>query len=290
MSVLSSTAVCIVEGDRVLYENYGRWHSTGVPVLWASVSKLITGAAIRSLIKQRVIQHDQPVSEILGYGSASFTIRSLVEHSSGLVRVLPEQEKDYISPYDGCTSERFDHQVGGRIPDLLSEASGYSNLGYAILARAIETVTQQPLLVALRDLVMTPLSLDGALLKSADCTPNVVSALSLRGSHLKDWTVTGPWVGAGGLTTTLTTMAAILSRSTDPGDVLDPRLPPSPWHGMAPVFNHDGALLRSGSLVLKVVGSGRIAVAHAVGGPTGTANVLAASAVKTAVRKLRRWS
>lgn len=284
MSVLSSSAVRIVVGDRVLGESYGRWHSVEIPVVWASVSKLITGAAVRALIEQRVLQVDQPVDEILGLRSASFTIGELIEHRAKLVRVLPEQEKDVAHPYEGWTSQRFDTQVGARFPDLLSDDASYSNLGYAMLARVIEVATQQSLLAAVRELVMTRLDLDGDLLMSADEVSGLAQARSLRGAPLADWNVTGPWVAAAGFATTLTTMTAVLSRGTRSGGIFDPRLSPTPWAGRSPLYGHDGALFRSGSRVLAEVAAGRIAVAHALGGPAGTANVLASSAIKTVKR------
>ncbi len=288
MSFLTSTAVFIAEGDTVARESYGRWHSPQTPVAWASVSKLLTGAAVRGLIEQGALDDDTPVRDVFGVGPGSITIRGLIEHQSGLARVLPEQEKNWVSPYAGWSSEMFDQQVVSRLSDLLRPGAGYSNLGYAVLARVIERVTQLPLLDAVRRLVFTPLDIDEGSLTTTDDNSAVAYSRSLTGAPLHDWNLSGPWIGAGGFATTLATLATIITRGTTPGNLFDPHRKPHPWAGEEPRYFHNGALLRCGSLAVVDVSSGRVAIAHALGGPTGIGNVLAESALKSAVRRAQR--
>ncbi|WGD37466.1 serine hydrolase domain-containing protein [Lysinibacter sp. HNR] len=288
MTFLTSSAVCICEGETALSQRYGRWHIPEAPVAWASVSKLLTGATARVLIDQGVVDDDTPICDLLGVAAGSITVRELIEHRSKLARVLPEQEKDFTAPYSGWTADSFDQRVISRLDSLIGLEPGYSNLGYAVLARIIERVTELPILEAVRQLVSIPSGLERDSLTNADNSSPIARAYSLRGTPVNGWEVSGPWIGAGGFAMTPLDMATFISRSIAPGGVLDPRREPHSWEGIVPLYAHDGALRQSGSLVVINPDTGRVAVAHSLGGVPGAGDHLAESAMKKVMRAVRR--
>ncbi|WP_085371093.1 serine hydrolase domain-containing protein [Leifsonia sp. NCR5] len=288
MSLFSSTAVLVAINGETTVERYGAWHDRQTPVAWASISKLLTSAAVQALMDTRAFDAATSVREFLTSAPPTLTVGALVEHRSGLARCLPEQEADFDAPYEGWSSESFDDQVIPRLPALMGRPSQYSNLGYALLARVIEVASCLPLLDAVRTFVIVPSGIAGNALSAASRDADVCRAKSVTGAVLHDWSVTGPWVAAAGFASSPPTLASIVTHQSAPGGLLDPRRTPRPWLGEAPRFFHDGALRHSGCVVAADIATGGVAVAHALGGPRGTGNILAASALKSAIRRGRR--
>lgn len=259
---------------------YGRWHDAHSMVCWASVTKLFTAAVARSLSARGTVLLDDSAPEMLGCaGPRAMTLGSLVDHTSRLPRVLPEQGATAVDPYGAWTTEWFDTDVLPRIAELV-DASGspprvrsYSNLGYAVLTRALERATGEAWIDLVRAHVVEPLGLDPSAVQAvstAERSTEFVRSRTLSGRALHDWKIAaGPFEGAGGLCSTLPTMSAILSAAITTESELSPGGSPHAWEGNAPRYGLEGALLRSGAVVVVDVDRTSVVVAHAVGGLPG---------------------
>lgn len=278
VTLLRSAAAELHRPGREDLSAYGRWHSPDTPVAWASVTKLFLASTVRALVARDALSWDTCVGDVLhAEAPASLTVRSLVEHRSGLPRLLPEQSRQVIDPYTSWTHEQFDAAVLPRLAALVGESAGeeeYSNLGYALLTRVVESSQQQPWLDLLRALVIEPLGVDPALFtlggSGRDGQPVVLSR-SLWGSRQWDWDLaTGPFSGAGGLCTTVPAMREALVAALGQPSELDPRRTPHAWVRVREgVYSMHGGLMRCGSVVAVEAGSGKVGVAHAVGGMAG---------------------
>lgn len=112
-------------------------------VCWASGTKVVTAALVRALVTDGLLDWEARITELLGAPAPDqMTVASLVKHRSGLPRTLPKQRPTSPDPYRQWTNARFDERV---LPELVELAGSgtpsevaYSNLGYAVLARALE--------------------------------------------------------------------------------------------------------------------------------------------------------
>lgn len=260
---------------------YGRWHDPGFLVCWASGTKVFLAAAARSLVGSGDLAWDATVADLLQVPAPpSLTVAALVEHRSGLPRILPEQRAVQDDPYSGWTTERFDDRVVPRLAELVAEGDpgqvSYSNLGYAVLARALERSQGRDWIALVRERVVEPLGVPGESVMLAapggsDCPgPRTVASRDLRQRPLQDWDVsTGPYSAAGGLCSTVPTMVHLLRTALDRGSALAPGDGPHAWEQQGSRAWHAGALLRSGSLLVVDISTRRAAAAHAVGGLPG---------------------
>lgn len=275
MTLRKSTAAALHRPGQEDVTDYGRWHDPATPVAWASVTKLFLAATVRSLVTDGSWTWETPAAELLGVSAPDeLTVRALLEHRSGLPRLLPEQSRELIDPYRAWTDERFDEAVLPRLPELITGEPGreeYSNLGYAVLTRALERDQGQGWLDLLRTRVLTPLGVDPlgfSLGGSGRDGLDVVLSRSLVGGAQWDWDASaGPFSGAGGLCAPVPLMLRTLVSALEHPSELDPRRTPHAWlAGPDGVYTFRGALMRSGSVVVVQPDTGRVGVAHAVGG------------------------
>lgn len=140
----------------------------------ASLSKPITSAAILLLLQQGKLSLDQRVFDILSYEPlpgqnvdprlATITIRHLLEHSGGWNRdttfdpmFLPVPIAAATgTPAPATTDSIIRFMMGRPLQFNPGSAYNYSNFGYALLGRIIETITGQPYEKFVREQVLTP--------------------------------------------------------------------------------------------------------------------------------------
>lgn len=140
----------------------------------ASLSKPITSAAVLLLVQQGKLSLDQRVFDLLSYQPlpgesvdprlATITIRNLLEHSGGWNRdttfdpmFLPVAIAAATGTSAPATTDSIIRFMMGK-PLQFNPGSdyNYSNFGYALLGRVVETITGQPYEKFVREEVLAP--------------------------------------------------------------------------------------------------------------------------------------
>ncbi|HUR83080.1 MAG TPA: serine hydrolase domain-containing protein [Thermoanaerobaculia bacterium] len=140
----------------------------------ASLSKPITSAAILLLMQRGKLTLDQRVFDILSYQPlpgesvdprlATITIRHLLEHSGGWNRdttfdpmFLPVTIAAATgTPAPATPDSIIRYMMGKPLQFNPGSAYNYSNFGYLLLGRVIETISGQPYEKFVREQVLTP--------------------------------------------------------------------------------------------------------------------------------------
>jgi len=148
----------------------------------ASITKLATALAVLRLFEQGGLTLDDQLSEHLPEALAAqhgVTIRALLCHTGG----LPIDVADALAPYApgldwprlcaACLETPLETQPWSRVQ--------YDNVGYGLLAAVIEWRTNQGFGDALRDLVLSPLGIEGYL--GAEPPREVATLADVRGSQ-----------------------------------------------------------------------------------------------------------
>jgi CubicO group peptidase (beta-lactamase class C family) len=140
----------------------------------ASLSKPITSAAVLLLMQWGKLTLDQRVFDILSYEPlpgesvdprlATITIRHLLEHSGGWNRDTtfdPMFRPVTIAaatgtPAPATTDSIIRYMMGKPLQFAPGSAYNYSNFGYALLGRIVETISGQPYEQFVREQVLAP--------------------------------------------------------------------------------------------------------------------------------------
>jgi D-alanyl-D-alanine-carboxypeptidase/D-alanyl-D-alanine-endopeptidase len=270
-----STAERLRDGDGVIAERFGPLHRDAPMLEWGSITKTVTAAIAARLANARELDLDAPVATVLPATLLpdAVTVRSLVDHTSGLPRV-PTGMGDVFDPYAAFTTERFDLQV---VPTLAAErrepkpTPDYSNLGYAVLTRVLEEATGERWWELARARVLEPLGVvDVDVDPPADRRPVV---RGWNGSPRAPWTMrTGPFVGAGGL---WGTFDALERYATAAARHIGPDAWAPGWQVAGAVRWHNGHVRDSGSFVAVDTASDRVVTVHTLGRFVGTADRVA---------------
>jgi CubicO group peptidase (beta-lactamase class C family) len=170
--------------------------SVGTPMRMASISKLVVAVAVWRLAEQGVLDLDSDVSDYLGwqfrhpqYPARAVSLRMLLSHTSGLV--------------DG---PGYSFPLGVRLQDALSAAHWgpgapgqrfeYANLGYGVIASALERATGERFDVLMRRLVLAPLGLDAGYnwQGASDSAVARAAALYRKGIAPGGWDAGADWL------------------------------------------------------------------------------------------------
>jgi len=125
----------------------------------ASITKIFTASAVLRLVANGNLHLDDPVKryveEFRGAGKAGVTVRHLLTHTSGLPALVRLFGPDAApgDPWTAILSCALQDEPGARVE--------YSDVGFLVLGRLIETVTGQELRKAMRHLVLEPLGTEG---------------------------------------------------------------------------------------------------------------------------------
>ncbi|GAX60012.1 penicillin binding protein/Beta-lactamase class C protein [Candidatus Scalindua japonica] len=145
--------------------------STTMPAY--SLTKLITAAAVLQLVERDMVSLDDKMNQYLSSRpySNDITIRHLLSHTSGIPHPFPirmdiEHIMMWVCPIDN--SERIDEdsalvQVLQEHKKLLFKPGkkyGYSNIGYWLLGKIIESVTNQRYIDYIKENLFKPLKLE----------------------------------------------------------------------------------------------------------------------------------
>jgi len=141
--------------DGVIVES----RDAGRLVPWWSFTKTVLAAAAVVLVRDGLVSLDEPVE------GKSYTLRHLLQHRSGLVNY------GGFRPYHAAVergddpwpiAELLDRLEADRLRYPAGEGWDYSNIGYWVVGRLIETVTGSRLDEAVQRLVLKPLGVENA--------------------------------------------------------------------------------------------------------------------------------
>jgi CubicO group peptidase (beta-lactamase class C family) len=137
------------------------------PFLWGSVAKPVTATAVMTLVEDGLVDLDEPVTAYLPDfaladrdRSDRITVRHLLEQTTG----IPEGT--------GITDRygRYDDPYGDAVADLADvepfadpgESFEYASANYVVAGAVVEAVTGEPYADHLREAVLDPLGMTGA--------------------------------------------------------------------------------------------------------------------------------
>lgn len=262
----------------------------GSPMLeWGSITKTVTARVTEQLAHAGTLDLSAPVSEYLPEAKLPSTVnvRSLVTHTSGLPRVprnmitTPAEARD---PYAKYTTAYFNTEV---VPTLAEQHSGtvgsfdYSNLGYAVLTSVLETAAGRDWWTLATEEVFTPLGIDDV---SICPDPERVPVLrTWTGGIRRQWTDTGPFIGAGGVHGTFDALeqyaAAVAAQS--------PGVKPLGWMADQTLWWHNGHNRDHGAFIGVSPDGSRTVTVHTLGYACGRADKIAARLVSPLSRTER---
>jgi CubicO group peptidase (beta-lactamase class C family) len=179
--VVPGAAVAVWRRGLLVGQHYAGEATPGVPVSadtlfgLASVSKPITAAAVIAAVERGDLELDAPLSVFVPeFGSADdihgtdaipqieafrdrVTIRHLLCHVSGLpenigIRHLRMRDKPTLD-------DILDTMIGLPLQSVPGEQLRYSNVGYGLLALAVERASDRPFFDSLRENVLDPFAL-----------------------------------------------------------------------------------------------------------------------------------
>lgn len=168
-----SGAFLVAKNGVILFENYAGYAykekdiliDAATPLHIASVSKMITAAALMRLVDVQKIQLDEKVQNLLpSFPYATISIKMLLNHRSGLRNYAYfTQEKGVWDSKETLTNQAVLDLLGTKNIQLEftpDSRFAYCNTNYAILALIIEKVTQKPFPEAIKQLVFNPLKMN----------------------------------------------------------------------------------------------------------------------------------
>lgn len=162
----------VVDKHQALFEFAGGWADIqnqrpmrlSTTLMAYSMTKTFTAVAILQLVQQEKLHLDEPISTYLPNCpySDNITIRQLISHTAGIPNPIPLRWVHLAEEH-----EAFDEGIAlaGVLRDKpkLSFKPGkryaYSNIGYWLLGRIIEEVTNQAYIDYIRDRMLKPLGL-----------------------------------------------------------------------------------------------------------------------------------
>ena len=162
----------VAKNGQIIYENYEGYadkehnilNSPETPLHIASVSKVLTAAAVLKLIEAKKIDLDQKVNMLLeGFPYPEVTVRTLLNHRSGLKKYNYFCDDKAIWGRDKILTNKdiLDILITKNIP-LDSKTNthfSYNNTNYALLALIIEKVTGKKYSKAMKEIIFDPLDM-----------------------------------------------------------------------------------------------------------------------------------
>ncbi|MEU8433868.1 serine hydrolase domain-containing protein [Streptomyces sp. NPDC029216] len=257
------TATCLLGGPGIT-DRVTHGHDPDRFVQLGSLSKVMTGTVLMRLTDQGVIDLDTPLEDCLAEvpRGTGITLRHLAEHTSGLPRLPPGDTGPPDDPYAGFSDAALSEMLHDldRVVVERPGAETYSNLGYAVLGRALTEVSGRTYQQLVDECVLEPLGLEAGTVTASPPADRRLVARTLFGRPRAPWTLTGPILPAGGLWSTPRTMAAVVVRL-----LVEHRLgPPAPtWRSgrNSSLLWHNGAT-RGASAIAVADDGGRWLLLH----------------------------
>ncbi|MHC5201650.1 serine hydrolase domain-containing protein [Myroides sp. LJL119] len=159
----------VAKNGQVIYEDYSGFSDKknakqidkDTPIHVASVGKVVTAISILRLVDQNKLDLDQSVQDIIpGFGNPEITVRSLLNHRSGLTYYGYYQ--DIWDNQTPITNQDVIDVIKNKRVDLAFTPNtqfSYSNTNYVVLASIVEKITGKNFDQALRELIFDPLQM-----------------------------------------------------------------------------------------------------------------------------------
>jgi CubicO group peptidase (beta-lactamase class C family) len=166
-------AVAFVRDGRVVHARgmgmadvaAGRAFTPATPSDGGSLAKTLTAAAVWTLVHERRIAIDTPVTTyVREYPHAGTSVRQLISHTNGLPPNY-EEFAPHFGPHEPRTTLGLLAVVRRAMPQprfAPGTRFEYSNLGFDVAALVVERVTGQPIATFFRDRFFEPLGMDSA--------------------------------------------------------------------------------------------------------------------------------
>jgi CubicO group peptidase (beta-lactamase class C family) len=146
------------------------------PVRIASISKLVVGLGVMRLVEEGRLDLDRDVSDYLGwrlrnsaFPDVPITLRLLLSHRSSL-----QDEVVYAVPLGASVEAAVADEKAFDAAHAPGTYFRYSNLGFPVIATAMEKVTGERFDLLMKRLVLEPLALD-ACFNWPTCRPGTVA-------------------------------------------------------------------------------------------------------------------
>lgn len=171
---------------------------------WSSLTKTVTGRIFEKLVQSGNIR-DTRVDEVLPFARlGQATLHDLVQHRAGLPLMHPGGSTGLIGdPCKGSANYSFLESLPTALWRAARDHFGeyrYSNLGYALLGKAIEVTTGETWFDIARDLV---LPMDRYPSVTVNPSVSLQAVPRLMGTRRRPWSMaTGAYRAAGGLWST----------------------------------------------------------------------------------------
>lgn len=192
----------------------------------ASVTKAFTASLAVMLHEQGVVNLDQPVATYLPDDvsistspelGATITLRQLASHTSGLPRGVPGPVQAVEGWYELDPQRLYDHLANVKLESDPGTAEEYSNLGFGLLAHALEGAADKPLAQLLQELICDPLKLEKTAIQASDkirpATGYDDSGRNVERTH----SFRERLAGSGGLVTSVEDLSKFLAAQLEPG-------------------------------------------------------------------------
>lgn len=150
--------------------------------LLASVTKQFTAAAVMKLIEEGLVELDAPISKYLEDSPSSWsgiTVRNLLGHTGGLKDRFEEADR---SKWRVIYSEEamFKSAVATPTDFAPGEQWQYTDQGYFLLGRIVETVTRKSYRTYLTETFFKPLGMnDSTTIQLTEVNPNLAQGYSI---------------------------------------------------------------------------------------------------------------
>lgn len=274
-----SLAYRVRDNGELTVEAFGPLHKPDdgtEPLLeWGSISKTATAQIAQRLHDTGHLNLDDPVARSLPQTRLpeTVTLRSLAEHTSGLPRLpkhIVTNREEAKDPYAKYTHEYFDREVLPQLALWHNPAKlgtmNYSNLGYAVLTRALEEASDDGWWRLAQSHVFEPLGIaDVACAPDPERSPEVKNR---NGSVRSQWTDTGPFIGAGGVHSSFDALEQYAAAVA----ALTPGTKPLGWMDDKTLFWHNGHNRDHGAFVGVSPDGSRVITVHTLGYLLGRAD------------------
>ncbi|MGW0771315.1 serine hydrolase domain-containing protein [Streptomyces sp. NPDC002676] len=228
-----------------------------------SLTKVLTSTVLQRMEETGLLHSDDLLERWLPIPPGSrITLRHLARHTSGLPRLPPKISRH--DPYKSFDDHALDSLLG-RLNTLIHGIPGqheeYSNLGYAVLGRALTVAGDAPYEELVHTYVLAPLGIGDVM---ADPPPErrLLAPGRLRRQR-RPWTMSGAILPAGGLWATPRAAADLVV-----GLLIERSLggPGLAWQTAGPLLWHNGAT-RDASVFAGAMPDGRWVLVHRLNGP-----------------------
>ncbi len=172
-----------------------------------SVTKVFTATLLAKLVEDQRLKLTDTLQYFFDFplSTNSITLEQLARHTSGLPRLpsnLVLASVDPQNPYKSYSEENFKNYLSTNLrQEHQPRTYQYSNLGYAILTKAMENLTSQPYSTLLQEYVFQDLEMTQSTLDVEKIQDRLVKGLDANGQPTPVWDM-AQFEGAGAMLST----------------------------------------------------------------------------------------